>query len=163
VLATIAFFGLFAFQSLTPASYIGIGQTGEFSNDEHGEILGYRAAYNMVRLLDLRDRPPRRILIWTTLIGLPLITWADLPHQEGAIGNPEAPELRLNHLSSEELDLVRYPTTRGLLVLSENPADMTSSIGALDRAGISTVIRRRGTWAEGKLSYELLDLVRARQ
>jgi hypothetical protein len=163
MLATAVFFGLFAFQSLTPASYIGIGQTGEFSNDEHGEVIGYRAAYNMLRLLDHRDRPPNRILIWTTLIGLPLITWANLPHQEGAIGNPESPELRLNHLSAEELDLVRYPTTRGLLVLSENPGDMTSSIAALREAGVSIVLRRRGTWADGKLSYELIDLVRARQ
>jgi hypothetical protein len=163
MLATAAFFGVFAFQSLTPASYIGIGQTGEFSSDGHGEILGYRAAYHLVKLLEHRDRPPTRVLIWTTLIGLPVITWVDLPHQEGAIGNPEAPQFRLNRLSPEELDLVRYPTTRGLLVLSENPADMTSSLSALRAAGVSVAVRRRGTWAEGKLSYELLDLAQPRR
>jgi hypothetical protein len=85
-----------------------------------------------------------------------------LPHQGGEIGNPEAPELRLNKLTPDELGLVRYPTTRGLLVLSENPADMTSAVGALRRKRIRTVLRRRGTWADGKLFYELVDVAHGR-
>jgi hypothetical protein len=161
-LATAAFFAIFAFESLTPAAYLGVRQTGEFSPfGGRTERLGYRAGYDLLKLLENRDRPPDRILIWTTLIGLPIVTWADLPHQNGAIGDPEAPQLRLNQLNPGELDLLRYPTTQGVLVLSENPADMTSAIAALRRARVPVLIRRRGTWADGKLSYELVDVRRA--
>lgn len=160
IAATAVFFALVAAVGLTPATYIGIARTGEFVPDGHTQVLAYRAAYDMTKLLERRDQPDGRILIWTTQAGLPLIAWTDLPHQGGAIGNAETPDPVLNKLTPEESDLVRYPTTRGLLVLSEDPADMTRALTALRREHIPSTVRRRGTWADGYLHYELLYLRR---
>jgi hypothetical protein len=156
--ATALFFGVFAAVSLAPASFIGIAQTGEFSPYGRSEVLAYGAAYKMSKLLEGPDQPPDRIMLWTTLVGLPMIAWTDLPHQGGSILSPDAPVLALNELSPLALDLVRYPTTRGLLVLSENPADMVSALAALKRARIETTLQQKGTWGDGHLSYELLYL-----
>jgi hypothetical protein len=150
------FFALFAAVSLAPAGYIGIGQTGEFSPFGRSEVLGYRAAYEMSKLLEGRDQPPGRMLMWTTLVGLPMIAWTDLPHQGGAIINPEAPPMALNTLDPYELGLVRYPTTRGLLVMSEDPADMRRAVAALRGAHVSSSVKSRGTWGDGHLHYELV-------
>jgi hypothetical protein len=152
------FFAFFAAMSLVPATYIGINQPGEFLPDSRGEYLGYRAAYDMSKLLERRDQPSSRILLWTTLIGLPIIGWTDLPHQGGAIINPETPPMALNTLDPSELSLIRYPTTRGLLVMSEDPADMTRALAALRDAHVSGSVARRGAWADGHLHYELVYL-----
>jgi hypothetical protein len=157
-----AFFGLFAALSLAPAGYIGIEQTGEFSPFGRSETLGYRAAYDMSKLLEGRDQPDARVMLWTTLSGLPLIGWADLPHQGGAIINPETPPQALNALDPYELGLVQYPTTRGLLVMSEDAADMTRALAALKAASIVGHVRKQGTWADGHLHYELVYLARNR-
>jgi hypothetical protein len=158
--ATTAFFGIFAAVSLAPAGFIGIAQTGEFSPFGRSEVLGYRAAYDMSKLLEGRDQPDSRVMMWTTLVGLPMIAWTDLPHQGGSIFSPDAPLLTLSDLPQPALDLVRYPTTRGVLVFSENPADMTTALAALERAHVVTTVRRKGTWADGHLHYELLYLSR---
>ena len=162
IAATAAFCGLFAAISLAPATYIGISQTGEFAPDSRGEYLGYSAAYDMSKLLERRDQPDSRIMLWTTLSGLPVIGWADLPHQGGAIINPETPPQALNTLDPYQLSYVRYPTTRGLLVMSQDPADMTQSAGSLKSAKIPAQVRKRGTWADGLLHYELVYLARNR-
>jgi len=153
-----AFFAFFAAVSLIPATYIGINEPGEFAPDSRAEYLGYRAAYDMSKLLEGRDQPSSRILLWTTLVGLPLIGWTDLPHQGGAIFSPETPPTALNTLDPYELSFVRYPTTRGLLVMSEDPADMTRALAALRGAHIAASVRRRGSWADGHLHYELVYL-----
>ena len=142
---TAAFFGLFAALSLAPAGYIGIEQTGEFSPFGRSEALGYGAAYDMSKLLEGRDQPDSRILLWTTLSGLPVIGWADLPHQGGAIINPETPPQALNTLDSYQLSYVRYPTTRGVLVMSQDPADMGRALAALKSAKIPAQVRKRGS------------------
>lgn len=162
IAATAAFCGLFAAISLAPATYIGISQTGEFAPDSRGEYLGYSAAYDMSKLLERRDQPDSRIMLWTTLSGLPVIGWADLPHQGGAIINPETPPQALNTLDPYQLSYVRYPTTRGLLVMSQDPADMTRALAALKSAKIPAQVRKRGTWADGLLHYELVYLARNR-
>jgi hypothetical protein len=162
IVAMAAFCGLFAAISLAPATYIGISQTGEFAPDSRGEYLGYRAAYDMSKLLEARDQPDSRIMLWTTLVGLPLIGWVDLPHQGGAIVNAETPPQALNTLDQYELGFVEYPTTHGLLVMSEDPADMTRALSALAGAGIRANLRTRGTWADGHLHYELVYLARKR-
>jgi hypothetical protein len=162
IAAIAAFCGLFAAVSLAPATYIGISQTGEFAPDSRGEYLGYRAAYDMSKLLEGRDQPDSRIMLWTTLVGLPLIGWTDLPHQGGAIVNAETPPQALNTLDSYELSFVKYPTTHGLLVMSEDPADMTRALAALRAANIVGHVRRHGAWADGHLHYELIYLARDR-
>ena len=101
-------------------------------------------------------------MLWTTLSGLPVIGWADLPHQGGAIINPETPPQALNTLDPYQLSYVRYPTTRGLLVMSQDPADMTRALAALKSAKIPAQVRKRGTWADGLLHYELVYLARNR-
>lgn len=162
VVATAAFFGLFAAISLAPATYIGISQTGEFAADGRGEYLGYRAAYDMSKLLEGPDQPDSRVMLWTTLVGLPVIAWTDLPHQGGTIVNPEAPPQALNALDQYQLGFVKYPTTHGLLVMSEAPADMSRALSALKAAGVPAHLRKRGTWADGHLQYEFVDLDRNR-
>jgi hypothetical protein len=160
--AASGFFAIFAAISLIPATYIGINEPGEFVPDSRAEYLGYRAAYDMSKLLQGRDQPSSRILLWTTLVGLPLIGWTDLPHQGGAVFSPETPPTALNTLDPYELSFVRYPTTRGLLVMSEDPADMTRALGALRRARIPASVWRRSTWADGHLHYELVYLANHR-
>jgi hypothetical protein len=156
--AVAAFASLFAAISLIPATYIGINQPGEFAPDSRGEYLGYRAAYDMSKLLQGRDQPDSRVLLWTTLIGLPMIAWTDLPHQGGSILSPDTPVQSLTDLPPPALDLVRYPTTHALLVLSENPADMTSALSTLHRFHVGAKLRARGVWADGHLHYELVDV-----
>ena len=157
-----ALFVLVAFVALTPARYIGINQTGEFAPDGRGEILGYQAAYDMSKLLEGDDQPDSRILLWTTLSGLPMVAWTDLPHQFSSIQSPEAPTQSLNQLTPLAEDLVRHPTTDSLLLLSENPADMTRGVDALPRSGIQSTVRREGTWADGHLYYRFIDVEPAR-
>ena len=55
-----ALFGVVAFISLTPARYIGTGQTGEFGADGRAELRAYDAAYDMAKLLEEVDQPDRR-------------------------------------------------------------------------------------------------------
>jgi hypothetical protein len=152
------FFALGTIVSLTPAHYLGIRQTGEFARDGHLEVVGYRAAYDLTKLLETPDQPDSRVLIWSPLAGLSVIAWTDLPHQGGGIQNPEAPPRVLNHLTPTEADLLRYPTTAGLLLLSEDPADMTRGLVALRRIGLHPLVRRLGAWADGRLHYALVDL-----
>ena len=156
--ATASFFALVAFVALTPARYIGIYQTGEFAPDGHGEVLGYRAAYDMSKLLEGPDQPDSRILLWTTLSGLPMIAWTDLPHQFSSIESPEAPIPALSDLSPQAEDLVRHPTTDAVLFLSEDPADMSRGLRTLRRKGISASVRQEGAWGDGHLHYRLVDV-----
>lgn len=157
------FFALVAFVSLTPARYIGINQTGEFAPDGRAEILAYDAAYRMAKLLEGRDQPQSRVLLWTTLSGFPMIAWTNLPHQFSSIVSPEAPIAALSELSPEAADLVRHPTTDALLLLSEDPADMTRAGIALRRVGIRSSVLREGAWADGHLHYRLVDVPGPRQ
>jgi hypothetical protein len=150
-------FALAAFLSLTPARYIGIGQTGEFATDGRTELKGYQAAYDMAKLLEDVDQPPSRVLLWMTAYGFPIVGWTNLPHQGGAIQNAEAPPATLEHVQPAEASLVDYPTTDGILLLSSDGADMQRGVEALRKAGARPVIRRKGTWGDGNLFYALVD------
>jgi hypothetical protein len=157
-IAVALLFALVTFVSLTPARYIGINQTGEFMPDGRSELLGYQAAYDMSRLLEELDEPPSRVLLWTTLSGYPMIGWTNLPHQFSSIESPSVPLAALNQLSPDAIDLARHPTTDALLLLSQDPADMSRGVHALASAGLGPVITRQGQWADGDLHYRLVDL-----
>lgn len=156
--AAAAFFAVVTIVSLMPARYIGIGQTGEFAPDGRGEVLAYQAAYDMAKLLEGPDQPDSRILLWTTLSGLPMIAWTNLPHQFSSVQSPDAPIPALNDLSPQAEDLVRHPTTDALLLLSEDPADMTRGVAELRREGVRPQVVSGGTWADGHLHYALVDV-----
>jgi hypothetical protein len=152
-------FGMTAFLSLTPARYLGINETGEFSPNSRDERLAYAAAYKMTNLLEHWDAPNSRTLLWTPLTGRAMIAWTDLPHQGGAIENVEAPPSDLGDLTRQELDLIRYPTTGELLLLSEAPLDVQRGIAALRRKRAHPAIRRQGTWVDGRLHYALVSVM----
>jgi hypothetical protein len=155
---TAGLFALTAFLSLTPAQYLGVQQTGEFSANGRDERLAYAAAYKMIKLLQNSDEPYSRTLLWTTLVGPSMIAWADLPHQVGGIEDSEAPPFALGHLTRREFDLVRYPTTGELLLLSEDPVDMRRGVAELRRKGAHPVMRQHGTWVDGRLHYALVEV-----
>jgi hypothetical protein len=157
--ALVTFCVIVAVVSLTPANYLGISQTGEFSPDGKTELYGYEAAYDMTRLIASKDRPPSRALLWSTLTGLADIGWANLPHQEGGIENVEAPlPLPLSELTPPELELLRYPTTRRVLILSKDLGEVNSALLTLRRQGFQPRIEQAGAWADRKLHYELVEL-----
>jgi hypothetical protein len=157
--ATFVLFALVAFISLTPARYIGTSQTGEFGDDGRAELRAYQAAYDMSKLLEDVDQPDRRTLLWTTLIGSPVVSWTNLPHQGGSINNPELPLQSLGKLGPESKDHVRYPTTVRVLLLSQNPADMARGVAALRRElTYPPTVLRRGAWGDGYLNYALVAL-----
>jgi hypothetical protein len=143
--------------SLTPAGYIGIRQTGEFSPYGEAELDGYQAAYDMTRLIASKDRPSSRVLLWTNLSGLADIGWTNLPHQEGGIESAEAPT-PLPLLTPTELDMLRYPTTSRVLVLSQSTAEVNSALPALQRQDLQPKVEASGAWSDGSLLYVLIEL-----
>jgi hypothetical protein len=155
-----AFFALVAFVSLTPARYAGTRQTGEFAEDGRAELRGYRAAFDMAKLIEDVDQPDRRTLLWTTLVGSPVVSWTNLPHQGGSINNPEAPLQSLSSIAPGQDGLLRYPTTARVLLLSQDPADMDRGVRALRRLRMHPTLLRRGSWGDGYLQYALVALPR---
>jgi hypothetical protein len=157
--AVAAFAALLMAISLTPAGYIGVRQTGEFSPFRgQAEVRGYDAAYRMNELIADSDRPAARTMLWSTLEGFADVGWTNLPHQQGGIDNPEAPTPAPT-LTPAELDLLRYPTTRRVLVLSEVAKQIDPALAALRHHGFTdAVIEQKGTWADGSLRYALIDL-----
>jgi hypothetical protein len=154
------FFALVAFVSLTPARYIGIGQTGEFTENGRAELRGYRAAYDMSKLVEGLDQPNTRTLLWTTLVGAPIVSWTNLPHQGGSINNPEVPLRSLGRVDEADEALLRYPTTVRLLLLSQDPADMNRGLAALRTERVHPTLLARGAWGDGYLQYALVALTR---
>jgi hypothetical protein len=154
--AAAAFCAGFIFFSLTPADYIGVRSPGEFSPlGGKAELASYDAAYQVTQTLKDVDQPTTRVLLWSTLIGYSDIGWVNLPHQEGGIDNPEAPT-PIGRLTPGELAMLRYPTTRGVLVLSDNATDITAAEAALRRQALQPDVRRQGTWGGGRLHYALI-------
>jgi hypothetical protein len=160
IAALSAFLGAVAVVSLAPAHYLGTGQTGEFS--PYGgdtEIAGYQAGYDMTRLISSKDTAASRVLLWDNLYGLADVSWANLPHQQGGIENVEAPT-PIPQLTSPELDVLNYPTTNRVLAIAESPAEVAAALPALQRLGLGPRAEKSGTWADGKLHYELIELHR---
>jgi hypothetical protein len=141
-----------------PARYIGIGQTGEFAPHGRSELWGYQAAYEMAKLIENSDQPDSRTLMWATAYGFPIVQWTNLPHQGGGIHNSEAPPQSLLRLTPAEVDLVRHPTTDAVLLLSSEPTDIGRGLAALHREGVNPALLRRGAWANGNLTYALVDV-----
>lgn len=157
IIALAAFCVIAAGITLTPADYLGDGEPGEFSPFGPNEIGGYQAAYNMVQLIASKDRPASRVLLWDNLYGLADISWANLPHQGGGIENVLAPT-PVPELTPPELDLLRFPTTSRVLVLSESPQEVAGAVPALRKEGFDPRVEQAGSWAGGKLQYELIKL-----
>jgi hypothetical protein len=153
------FAALLAAVSLAPADFVGVHRTGEFSPFPGSiELRGYDAAYRMNKLIARDDRPSERTLLWSTLAGLATIGWTNLPHQFGALDNPEAPTVP-PALTDAEKDTLRYPTTRRILLLSEDPAQVTPGLAALRAVGFPHAVSEvHGTWVRGLLHYDLIDL-----
>lgn len=143
--------------ALAPATYIGIGQTGEFTPSGRAELQAYDGAYRMAELLKDHDQPDARTLLWSSMSGFASgVTWENLPHQQGGIQDAEKP-VQLPHLTPAELDLLRYPTTRGILVLTENQAEFAAASRRLARLGFAPAAASRGLWADGHLRYALFE------
>jgi hypothetical protein len=159
--ALVALFGLIALIALTPAYYLGIQQTGEFSPYGSAEVDAYQAGYNMTRLVAAYDRAPSRVLLWTSLYGLAQIGWANLPHAEGGIENPEMP-IRLPRLTPSEVEMLTYPTTTRILAISDSSAEVASAGPALAAVGLKPMRVQAGSWGDGKLHYELIGIHIAR-
>ncbi|MGI8729158.1 MAG: hypothetical protein ACR2LK_04085 [Solirubrobacteraceae bacterium] len=144
--------------SLTPAQYLGVRSTGEFS--PYGglvELQAYDAAYRMNALIAQDDQPTERTLIWSGLGGLAGIGWTNLPHQLGAIQDPDA-ATPLPGLTQNELDVLHYPTTRRILLMAEE-ANQEPALAALRGAGFpQATIQEHGAWVGGRLHYALVDL-----
>lgn len=159
VIAAGTFAALFAAMSLTPAGYLGLRATGEFSPYRGSiELQAYDAAYRMNALIARDDQPAERTLLWSTLGGLAGIGWTNLPHQQGAIQDPETPT-PAPALTAAELDLLRYPTTRRVLFMDRQPAGPGPAIAALRKAGFGhATIEEQGAWIDGRLHYALIDL-----
>ncbi len=157
ITALVAFLALVAVLTLTPAGYVGTGQTGEFSPYGEAEVDGYQAAYDMTRLIASRDRPQSRVLLWDSLYGLAAISWANLPHQDGGIENVEAP-IAITQLTPAEIELLLYPTTTRVLVLSQSTTELASTVPSLRRIGLRPRIEVAGAWADGALYYAVIDL-----
>jgi hypothetical protein len=157
LVALTALCAVIAILSLTPANYLGTGQTGEFSPYGGSELQAYGAAYDMTRLIASKDRAPSRVLLWDNLYGLADITWANLPHQQGGIENVEAPT-PLPQLTASEAELLHYPTTRRILVLSQNSAEVASALPALRAQHLDPRVEKHGAWIHGKLHYSLIEL-----
>lgn len=145
--------------SLTPAKIIGIEQTGEFSPfGGRAEIGAYEAAYRMLNLFDKTDAVDSRTLMWTSSTGLASMAWADLPHQGGALDQPSA-AVPAPKLTPPQLALLELPTTRRVLFLTEDDALVPKALPALRRHGFpAAVTERQGSWADGDLHYQLIDL-----
>lgn len=157
--ALAAFCAIVAGITLTPARYIGTNQTGEFSPYGKTEIEAYDAAYDMTRLIAADDRPQSRLLIWSDgLYGLTAISWVNLPHQEGAIESPEQPPTPTSQPSPSNIELLLYPTTRRVLVLSQDAAELAGALPTVRRLGLQPHVERVGTWVGGALHYSLVGL-----
>jgi hypothetical protein len=157
VAALAIFLVIAAVITLTPAGYIGTRQTGEFSPYGETELDAYAAAYDMTRLIASRDRPQSRVMLWEDFYGLGAISWADLPHQGGGIENVEAP-VPLTRLGPAEDNLLVYPTTNRVLVLSQSESELASTLPQLSRLGLHPKTELSGTWADGALHYALIDV-----
>ncbi len=157
ITALAAFCAIVAAITLAPADYLGDFQTGEFSPLGHYELSAYQAAYNMVRLIASKDRPASRVLLWDNLYSFAVISWANLPHQGGGIESVSAPT-QVPELTAPELDLVRYPTTSRVLVLSDNAQQVAGALPALRKAGLRPRVEEAGSWVSGRLHYELIKL-----
>jgi hypothetical protein len=157
--AAAAFAAIVTFVSLTPAGHIGVRRPGEFSPfPAHIELDGYAAAYKMNELITRDDQPDSRTLIWSTYAGLASIGWTNLPHQNGGIDDPEAPT-PAPELTPVELGLLRYPTTRRVLLMAEDRNQVAPGLAALRRAGFRDArVEQQGTWVDGILHYSLIDL-----
>jgi hypothetical protein len=157
--AVAAFAAGLAFVSLTPADYIGIHSPGEFSKLGSGaELSGYGAAHDLTELLARVDQPDARVFAWTSMSGDANIVWVDMPHQFGGIQNAEKP-VPLTRLTAAEIETLRNPLTRGVLVFDGDAAAVDGAAAVLRRNGFRTLERQRGTWAGGRLRYALIDLV----
>ncbi len=159
--ALVALCVLIAAITLTPAHYIGIDQTGEFSPDGKTELDGYQAAYDMNQLIAAKDTPEARVLLWSNLYGLADVGWTNLPNQMGGIENAEVPT-PVPELNADELELLRYPTTSGVLVVSQSLNEVNSAAPALKQHGFDPRVERTGAWSDGKLHYALVMLGRVR-
>jgi hypothetical protein len=142
---------------LTPAGYLGTRQTGEFSPYGELELDAYGAGYKMTRLIASRDRPQSRVLLWDDLYGLSDVSWANLPHQGGGIENVEAPT-PLTQLTPDEVNLLLYPTTTRVLVLSDSESELASTLPQLQRLGLRPSAELRGAWADGALHYVMYEV-----
>ena len=156
VIALAAFCAIVAAITLTPANNLGDGETGNFSPLGPYELAGYQAAYKMVRLIASKDRPASR-RCWDDLYGFADISWANLPHQGGGIENVFAPT-PIPVLTPAELDLLKYPTTARVLAMSQSEVEIAGAVPALSKAGLVPQVEKAGTWADGKLYYELIKL-----
>jgi hypothetical protein len=158
LLAIAVFCAIVAVIALTPAQYLNIGGTGEFSTfGTTAELDGYTAGYDMTQLIAKYDRPPSRVLIWDDLYGLGAVGWANLPHQEGGVENVStlAP---IPVLTPWDLNMLRYPTTTRVLALSQEVNDIVSAVPALQKAGLQPRLESEGIWGGGHVYYALIKL-----
>lgn len=158
VVAVALFAGGLAFVSLTPADYIGIRSPGEFSPlGSDAELDGYGAAHDLAELLAPIDQPDSRVYVWTTSAGMGNAQWVNMPHQFGGLQQAEAP-VPLTELTTDEENLLRLPTTRGVLVMDENAADVEGTPALLERKGFRVNQVDDGRWADGRLRWILLEI-----
>jgi hypothetical protein len=94
------------------------------------------------------------------MLGLSYISWVNMLHQQGGIANVEAP-LPLPDLTDPEIDALRYPTTRYVLVLTQTPTGVPAALKKLRGLHLVDRIAQRGDWINGKLHYALVQLQKA--
>lgn len=155
-LAAIAFATSMAVFGLAPARLSGSDETGVFSPRASAELDAYAAAHSLIELVRAEDQPTSRLRMWSTMRGIAGgISWADLPHLGGGIQDVENP-VALPQITPAQLAQLMLPNTREILVLAEDPAVATGALPALRAIGLRPRSVRKGTWGDGRVSYQLI-------
>jgi hypothetical protein len=144
--------------SLTPADYLGIARTGQFSAGALDELRGYALSYTIVRDIADQDTPASRTLVWyPSPTGLLSTIWSTLPLVGGSL-NAYDQTTPLSQLTDYERGRLAYPTTARVLVVSQDPADLERARSTLRRAGYRFAALGAGTWVDGRVHHQLLRL-----
>jgi hypothetical protein len=158
VLAVMALVVVVTGLSLTPAVYLGVGRTGEFSYTPLDELRTYEIGPTIVRDVAAQDTPASRTLIWFPQQNdLLSSTWATLPSLGGTMSDYLL-ATSLAKLNPIERDRLAFPTTSRLLVVGQSPGSLERARATLHRAGYPFAAGPAGTWVGGRVQHQLLTL-----
>jgi hypothetical protein len=144
--------------ALTPAAYLGVGRTGEFSGIPDDELRGYAVSHRIVRDIAAQDTPASRTLVWyPAATGLLGAIWSILPNVGGSV-NAYDRATPLSQLTEYEAARLAYPTTARILVLSQNPPELEQAQATLRRRGYVVRAQPPGAWVDGRLQHQMLQL-----
>jgi hypothetical protein len=158
ILGATAILSVATWLALTPAQYLGVGRTGEFSGVPRDEWRGYNVAHRLEQLVNAADTPNARRLVWyPEATGLLQDVWVTLPHVGGSVNPYEAPEPDMT-ISEYGRGRLRYPTTASVVVIAEDTSLLEAARRNLRANRVTYRAEPTRSWAGGRVHVQVLHL-----